>query len=86
MDKREFKQGQIVKHFKRDITPHCDNDLLYLYEIIGIVEHTETKEKLMCYKALYTNKVYVRPLDMFYSEVDKEKYPNVKQKYRFEVL
>lgn len=66
--------GEVWRHFKQ-------ND----YKIISIAEHTETKEKMVVYEALYGNYgVYVRPLDMFMSEVDHQKYPQVKQKYRFE--
>jgi hypothetical protein len=69
-------EGKIVKHFK---------DKFYL--ILGVVEHTETKDKMVVYKAMYdTYKKYVRPIDMFLSKVDKEKYPDVEQEYRFEFI
>lgn len=73
-----------MQHFKRETieNPH-DNE--YLYEIVGFARHTETGEDLVIYKALYGSKqLYARPKNMFYSEVDREKYPNVKQKYRLE--
>ena len=65
----------IYKHFKGD---------LYLVE--DVVLHSETKEKMVLYRALYGDcKRYVRPYDMFVSKVDKIKYPDVKQEYRFEL-
>lgn len=84
-----LKPGDVVQHFKRETIENPETT--YLYLIIDIAEHTETKEKLVIYKALYKNEkmgvnfgTYARPYDMFMSEVDREKYPNIKQKYRFE--
>ncbi len=75
--------GKIVRHFKRELE-HEGN--MYLYEIVGVAHHSETNEDLMVYRALYgEGKMCARPLAMFMSEVDHEKYPDIKQKYRFEV-
>lgn len=93
---RKFGTADIVKHFKREeYLEYVDENYdpnYYLYEILGIGVHTETNEKVVIYKSLYTSfdssckigDIFVRPYDMFVSEVDHEKYPNVKQKYRFE--
>lgn len=67
--------NRIYRHFKGD---------LYLVE--DIVYHSETKEKMVLYRALYgAGTRYVRPYEMFISKVDKVKYPNAKQTYRFEL-
>ena len=79
---REFKPGDIVQHFKREFDSEGNN---YLYEIVGVALHSETREQMMVYRPLYGDGgMYVRPLEMFLSETDHEKYPQVKQKYRFE--
>ena len=65
----------IYKHFKGDY---------YLVEDIAI--NSETNEKMVIYRALYgENTLYARPYDLFISKVDKEKYPNMDQEYRFEL-
>ena len=77
--------GDIVQHFKRENADKKTN--AYLYKIITFAEHTETGEKLVIYQALYEPfKTCARPYDMFMSEVDRNKYPDVKQKYRFELV
>lgn len=85
MDDRDFRTGDIVRHFKRE-TVEADSDK-YLYMIVGEATHSETRERMMVYAALYGDGgLFVRPLDMFLSEVDHEKYPEIKQKYRFELV
>ena len=74
-DKR-FKIHGVYKHFKGN---------LYLLE--DVIYDSETEEKMVAYRALYGDyKLWCRPYDMFFSEVDHKKYPEVEQKYRFELV
>lgn len=81
--------GDIVKHFKREIhlKDGASYDSKYVYKILAFANHTESKEKLVIYQAMYFPfTVYARPYDMFMGIVDKEKYPQIQQKYRFEKI
>ena len=81
--KRDIQAGDIVQHFKREwVSPETSE---YLYKVLAVAYHTENGEKLVIYQALYAPfKICARPYDMFMSEVDREKYPDIRQKYRFE--
>ena len=75
--------GDIVQHFKREWVSADTSE--YLYKVLAFAQHTETGERLVIYQALYAPfKVCARPYAMFMSEVDREKYPDIRQKYRFE--
>ena len=66
----------LYRHFKGTV-----------YEVIGVATHSETQEQLVIYRPVSDrNKLWGRPLEMFTSKVDKNKYPNVKQEYRFEPI
>lgn len=81
----EFNIGDIVQHFKRETITEDDDPNKYLYVIRGFARHTETGENLVIYQALYSPfETFARPYEMFTSKVDKNKYPNIKQKFRLE--
>ena len=81
--KRDICVGDIVQHFKREWVSADTSE--YLYKVLAFAQHTETGERLVIYQALYAPfKVCARPYAMFMSGVDREKYPDIRQKYRFE--
>lgn len=75
---RTVNPGDVFRHFKGG-----------LYQVVAVATHTETQEKLVVYQPLFDEgyepgkkPVWVRPLDMFLSPVDKEKYPDAIQPFR----
>lgn len=67
--------GGIYKHFKGNV-----------YQVICIAKDSETLDELVIYKDVNSDKIWARKKDIFLSKVDKEKYPEVMQEYRFEYI
>ena len=79
---RTIVVGGLYRHFKG-----------FTAYVLNIAKHTETGETLVVYECFgkgvngdHEDGIYARPIEMFLSEVDREKYPDVKQKYRFEYI
>ena len=70
----DVKVGNVYKHFKG-----------MKVKVIALAKNSETLEDMVVYEHLDTKEVWVRPYKMFISKVDKEKYPNISQEYRFEL-
>lgn len=79
-------KGDIVQHFKRELcTEEEKKQNKHLYRVDGFALHTETGEDLVIYTELCPpHQSFARPAELFYSKVDKLKYPNIKQEYRLE--
>ncbi len=75
MLERKIKIGGIYKHFKG-----------HIYKVIGIAKDSEDLTEKVVYQNVETNELWLRDEKDFLSLVDKEKYPNIKQTYRFELI
>lgn len=72
---REIMVNRVYRHFKGGY-----------YLVLDVANNSETGEKYVVYRSLYgKGELWVRPLDMFLSKVDQAKYPDIEQKYRFEL-
>lgn len=80
-----LRPGDIVQHFKRELL--AEPGETYLYQIVSWARHSESDERYVVYRALYgTQETWVRPYAMFMGEVDRQKYPQVRQRWRFELV
>lgn len=76
MEERRILINRYYRHFKGDT-----------YLVKGIASDSETGEKCVVYEAQYGDReLFVRPYEMFAEKLDKKKYPNATQKFRFELI
>ena len=94
-DKENCDLALLTRHFKKDVQQDIERKVVIggkyrhfkigkIVTVIGVSRHTETEEVTVVYD--YEGTLWNRPIEMFMSEVDREKYPNTKQKYRFELV
>ena len=79
---REIKIGNTYRHFKG----HIYKVIAVGYDSENYDEDNKEKSKLVVYENVDTKECWIRPYEMFNSKVDKEKYPDIKQEYRFEEI
>lgn len=69
------QKGECYRHFKGN-----------RYQVLAVASHSETAQQLVVYEGLYgEHPVYARPLEQFMSRVDREKYPDTAQEFRFQL-
>lgn len=74
MTQKTVNAGEFYKHFKGQ-----------LYQVRALAENSEDNTPMVVYQAMYAPfKIWVRPLSTFLEKLDKEKYPDAAQEYRFE--
>lgn len=83
LEERELRIGDLVVHFKHELHPN-EKITKYIYKIKDIAMHTETRERLVIYENIESGERFARPIEMFLSKVEHDKYPDIKQKYRLE--
>ena len=91
-NEQRIKDNDIVRHFKKETVDNSDPNQ-YLYKVLCTnARETDNYERQVVYMALYTRgdvkagDIFVRDYDEFMSEVDRKKYPNIKQRFRFEPI
>ena len=78
--KNEVHEGEVYRHFKG----HIYKVIAIAYDSENYYEKDSSKSRMVVYKNVDTDEIWVRPYDMFNSLVDKDKYPDIEQNYRFE--